>query len=101
MGLLSTAAGSVERSIERLSQRAFDWTQRDRPRREASARQITVKAIAEGTASESQIEEALEFRLAARDEHGVFRLTPMGEITLSRYPAEGSGHRRAPKAAAA
>jgi hypothetical protein len=87
MAIFSAVASSVERSVERLSQRAFEGQRRDLPPEEPTPRQLTVKAIVDGQASKDQVKESLDFGLAARDAQGELRLTPLGEIVLSRYPA--------------
>jgi hypothetical protein len=97
MGFLSTAASSIERSVDRLSQRAFEGPRRDRPPKVPTPRQLTAKAIVDGDASEDQIKESLDFGLATHDPHGELELTPLGEIVLSGYPDD----RPAKKAAAA
>jgi hypothetical protein len=88
MAIFSAVAGSVERSVERLSQRAFEGPKRDLPPDEPTPRQLTVKAIVDGKATEDQVKESLDFGLAARDAQGELKLTPLGEIALSRYPED-------------
>jgi hypothetical protein len=96
MGFLSTAVDSIERSVDRLSQRAFEGPRRDRSPEEPTRRQLTAKAIVDGQATEDQVKEALDFSLAEPDERGGMKLTPLGELVLSGYPDD----RPARKAAA-
>jgi hypothetical protein len=100
MAIFSAVAGSVERGVERLSQRAFEGPRRDLPPDEPTPRQLTVKAIVDGQASKDQVKESLDFGLAARDAQGELTLTPLGEIVLSRYPA-GDAETQAKQEAAA
>src|ERR1700755_2886700 len=100
MAIFSAVASSVERSVERLSQRAFEGPRRDLPPDEPTPRQLTVKAISEGQASKDQIKESLDFGLAAPDPQGKLRLTPLGKIVLSRYPT-GDAETQAKQEAAA
>lgn len=86
MGFLSTAADTIERSVDRLSQRAFEGSRRDLSPEEPTPRQLTVKAIVDGQASEDQVKEALDFGLATRDAQDEMELTPLGELVLSGYP---------------
>jgi hypothetical protein len=88
MAIFSAVAGSVERSVERLSQRAFEGPRRDLPPDEPTPRQLTVKAIVDGQASEDQVKESLDFGLAALDAEDELTLTPLGRMVLSRYPGD-------------
>jgi hypothetical protein len=79
-------ASSVERGVAKMSQRAFEGSRRDLPRREPSRRQLTVKAIIDGEPTPEQTKEALDFGLAVEDADGEMKLTPLGQIALSGYP---------------
>lgn len=86
MGFISAAADSIERSVDRLSQRAFEGSRRGLSPEEPTPRQLTAKAIVDGQASEDQVKEALDFGLAIRDARDEMELTPLGELVLSGYP---------------
>ena len=95
MGLLSAAVDSIERSVDRLSQRAFEGPQRHRSPEKPTRRQLTAKAIVDGRASEDQVKEAIDFSLAKPDERGGMKLTPLGELVLSGYPDDQPRRRAA------
>lgn len=80
----------LDRGVEKLSQRAFEAAQRERPERQPSRQHVTLKAISEGQASEEQEREALAFSLATRNGDQMV-LTPLGNYILSGYPPDADG----------